>query len=172
MKPSIEAKVLLALGALALVAFIAIAVNGTGGGGEDDSSVREATPPASTAKDETVHRQPEEEKPAPEKKEPVVPTIVVRGGEPVGGVAELSFDAGEVVRFKVESDVADELHLHGYEAVGPHPVKALSDALAYDVEQGQLQRVRRGVYAAKAPVIPAYVERELNDDPSIWFRAA
>ncbi|MGE0066133.1 MAG: hypothetical protein AB7T48_02165 [Solirubrobacterales bacterium] len=119
MKPSIEAKVLLALGALALVAFIAIAVNGTGGGGEDDSSVREATPPASTAKDETVHRQPEEEKPAPEKKEPVVPTIVVRGGEPVGGVAELSFDAGEVVRFKVESDVADELHLHGYDISKP-----------------------------------------------------
>ncbi|MEZ5077174.1 MAG: hypothetical protein R2725_07015 [Solirubrobacterales bacterium] len=118
MKPSIEVKVLLALGALALVAFIAIAVNGTGGGG-DDSSVSEAKPPAGTAKEETVHRQPEEEKPAPEKKEPAIPTIVVRGGEPVGGVAELSFDAGEVVRFKVTSDVADELHLHGYDISKP-----------------------------------------------------
>ena len=117
MKPSIEVKVLLALGALALVAFIAVAIDGTGRGG-DDSSVRETTPPASTTKDETVHRQPEEEKPA-EKKDPAIPTIVVRGGEPVGGVAELSFDAGEVVRFKVTSDVADELHLHGYDISKP-----------------------------------------------------
>lgn len=118
MKPSIEVKVLLALGALALVAFIAVAIDGTGRGG-DDSSVRETTPPASTTRKETVHSLPDEEKPAPEKKDPAIPTIVVRGGEPVGGVAELSFDAGEVVRFKVTSDIADELHLHGYDISKP-----------------------------------------------------
>lgn len=47
--------------------------------------------------------------------EPAVPTIVVRGGEPVGGVEELSYDAGEQVRFAVRSDTADELHIHGYD---------------------------------------------------------
>jgi len=33
----------------------------------------------------------------------------------VDGVAELSYNQGERVRFKVSSDVADEVHLHGYD---------------------------------------------------------
>lgn len=44
-----------------------------------------------------------------------VPTIVIEGGEPVGGVAELEYDAGDQVRFRVKSDVADEVHVHGYD---------------------------------------------------------
>ena len=47
--------------------------------------------------------------------EPEVPTIVVRGGQPVDGVAELEFQKGERIRFTVESDVADHVHLHGYD---------------------------------------------------------
>ena len=42
-------------------------------------------------------------------------SIVVRGGEPVGGVQELEYSAGEEVRFTVRSDVADEIHVHGYD---------------------------------------------------------
>ncbi len=44
-----------------------------------------------------------------------VPTIVVRDGEPVGGVQELEFEAGEDVRFRVSSDQAEEIHVHGYD---------------------------------------------------------
>lgn len=44
-----------------------------------------------------------------------VPTIVVRDGEPVGGVQTLEFDAGEDVRFRVSSDAAEEIHVHGYD---------------------------------------------------------
>ncbi|HST70066.1 MAG TPA: hypothetical protein VLI94_10455 [Solirubrobacterales bacterium] len=43
------------------------------------------------------------------------PTIVVRDGEPVDGVAELEFSAGEEVRFRVTSDQAEEIHVHGYD---------------------------------------------------------
>ena len=46
---------------------------------------------------------------------PAVETIVVRGGSPVGGVRKLEFDAGEQVRFRVRSDIADEVHVHGYD---------------------------------------------------------
>lgn len=46
---------------------------------------------------------------------PAAPTIVVRGGKPVGGVEELDFEAGETVRFAVRSDAPDELHVHGYD---------------------------------------------------------
>lgn len=48
--------------------------------------------------------------------EPKVPTIVVdESGEPVGGVAELAFDKGDRIRFKVKSAVADHVHVHGYD---------------------------------------------------------
>jgi hypothetical protein len=39
------------------------------------------------------------------------PTIVVRHGEPVGGVQELEYSAGDRIQFKVDSDVADEIHV-------------------------------------------------------------
>jgi hypothetical protein len=44
-----------------------------------------------------------------------VPTIVVRAGEPVGDVKELEYDAGDRIRFRVSSDRADEVHVHGYD---------------------------------------------------------
>jgi Cu/Zn superoxide dismutase len=44
-----------------------------------------------------------------------VPTVVIRDGEPVGGMKELEYDAGEEIRFEVVSDVADEVHVHGYD---------------------------------------------------------
>jgi len=44
-----------------------------------------------------------------------VPAIVIRGGKPVGGVRDLSYVEGDRIRFEVESDVADEIHVHGYD---------------------------------------------------------
>ena len=44
-----------------------------------------------------------------------IPTIVVRNGKPVGGIRELDYTKGDRVRFKVDSDVGDEVHLHGYD---------------------------------------------------------
>ncbi len=46
-----------------------------------------------------------------------VRTIVVRNGKPVGGIAHLAYKEGERVRFKVQSDVADEVHVHGYDVM-------------------------------------------------------
>lgn len=42
-------------------------------------------------------------------------TIVTKNGEPVGGIAQLTYNKGEEVRFKVDSDVSDEVHMHGYD---------------------------------------------------------
>jgi hypothetical protein len=50
-----------------------------------------------------------------------VPTIVVKNGEPVGGVQELEYSAGDQIRFKVDSDVADEIHVHGYDLMKDVP---------------------------------------------------
>lgn len=38
------------------------------------------------------------------------------------------------------------LHHHGYRIDSSNPVKTLSDALAYEVEQGRAVRLERGVY--------------------------
>src|SRR5260221_13532512 len=44
-----------------------------------------------------------------------VTTIVIKNGKPVGGIAQLTYNRGEQVRFKVDSDVSDEVHMHGYD---------------------------------------------------------
>ena len=70
--------------------------NGSGGSGSDDSG-------AQTAGTQT---QPSA---------PAVPTVRVVNGQPQGGVKRLEATKGERVRFKVQSDVADEVHVHGYD---------------------------------------------------------
>jgi hypothetical protein len=84
-------------------------------GGDDDGDTV-GTAPTTTAVDEQTggnggsqgggNQRPEE---------PEVATIVVRDGQPVGGVQQLEFAKGDDIRFVVESDVAEEVHLHGYD---------------------------------------------------------
>jgi heme/copper-type cytochrome/quinol oxidase subunit 2 len=40
--------------------------------------------------------------------------LVVKGGKPVGGIKKIEVAKGKPVRFDVTSDVADEIHVHGY----------------------------------------------------------
>jgi hypothetical protein len=89
---------------LLALAFAAVALPACG---SDENGEGDTT--NSGASQRESQSQSKKPKPAP------LPTIVVKGGEPVGGVAELEFDAGDEVRFKVESDVADEVHVHGYD---------------------------------------------------------
>jgi len=44
-----------------------------------------------------------------------ITTIEIKHGKPVGGIAQLTYNEGEQVRFKVDSDVSDEVHMHGYD---------------------------------------------------------
>jgi hypothetical protein len=41
--------------------------------------------------------------------------IKVKGGKPVGGITDITVNKGDRVRFAVTSDVADEIHVHGYD---------------------------------------------------------
>ena len=40
--------------------------------------------------------------------------ITIKAGKPVGGVKTITVKKGAPVRFVVDSDVADEIHVHGY----------------------------------------------------------
>jgi hypothetical protein len=47
--------------------------------------------------------------------------ITIRGGKPVGGVKKLDYKKGDQVKFIATSDVADEIHVHGYDLMKDIP---------------------------------------------------
>jgi hypothetical protein len=57
---------------------------------------------------------------------PAIPVVQVKNAKPVGGIQDLTFNKGGTVQFKVVSDTADEIHVHGYDFhkdVAPgHPI--------------------------------------------------
>lgn len=53
--------------------------------------------------------------PTPTTASPTIPVVVVSGGKPTGGVKDLTFAKGDTVAFSVRSDIADEIHVHGYD---------------------------------------------------------
>jgi hypothetical protein len=46
---------------------------------------------------------------------PQLPVVKVVDAKPQGGVKRLTFAKGEKIAFKVQSDTADEIHVHGYD---------------------------------------------------------
>lgn len=46
---------------------------------------------------------------------PVTIRVVVKGGKPVGGIQRATVKKGQDVAIVVHSDVADEVHVHGYD---------------------------------------------------------
>lgn len=102
-----------ALVAVAVVLFIVLS-GGDDDGGWDTTQANTPPPAPTAATGATGSTDQPSAAPAPAPA-PQVPTIVVENGAPVGGVQELTFQKGERVRFKVRSDVADEVHVHGYD---------------------------------------------------------
>src|SRR5687768_9083641 len=102
----------------------------------DDDEEAEPTAAAQTATEDTETETEDgttEEAPttteAENPDEPQRIVIVVRDGQPVGGVKRPEIDEGKQVVLVVRSDVSDHMHLHGY------------DLLA-DVAPGQPGRIR------------------------------
>lgn len=98
---TISAVVVVALIAAAVVLFVVLRDD------DGDADGVTTTPAATTT-------QQQERKPEPK---PEVTTIVVKGGEPVGGVQELEYRRGDEIRFDVEADIAEEVHVHGYDVI-------------------------------------------------------
>ena len=48
-------------------------------------------------------------------------TVKVVDAKPEGGIKKLSFKKGDQVQFKVVSDTADEIHVHGYDLMKDVP---------------------------------------------------
>ncbi len=73
------------------------------------------TEPTPSTTPNTLQGEPTASVPAPKPK-PAVETIRVVGGDPVGGVKEITVTKGDTVRLEVRSpDTAGEVHVHGYD---------------------------------------------------------
>jgi hypothetical protein len=46
---------------------------------------------------------------------PMFKRIVVKNGKPVGGINKITVKQNDRVRFEVDSDVSDGIHVHGYD---------------------------------------------------------
>jgi hypothetical protein len=97
------------LAAAALVAVVAIVVAVASGGGDDGGQTAETTTTRTSDEQphETLTQNQDFER------------IRIKGGKPVGGVADIKVKKGEHVRIVVSSDAHDDIHLHGYDIEKP-----------------------------------------------------
>ncbi len=101
---------LLVLAVIAAIAAIII-VPSLGSDEGDDTEPPTPPPAATTTTGGATTATPGQ----PGPKRSAAKTITVRDAKPVGGVQRLNFDKGTTVLFTVKSDVADEIHVHGYD---------------------------------------------------------
>ena len=129
-----EMRVLGLLGLVALVVALFVVLKDDDG--SDSTAPAQTTAAATTTTPADSDDEPgnagNAEKPGDKPGPPAadIPVIRFEGGEVVGGVQELEFAKGEAIRFKVHSDLADEVHLHGYDV--SQEVKA-GHTISFDV---------------------------------------
>ena len=111
---------ILGVAAVVLVAGLVLAQ----GSGEDEPQPTEPT--RTVAADTTPSTAVRETPPAPPP--PRVETIRMRDRAPAGEVRTLSYDTGETVRLRFRSDVAEEVHIHGYDEVVDVPAGGTATA--------------------------------------------
>jgi hypothetical protein len=101
------------LAAAALVAVVAVVIavasGGDDGGGQAAQTTTTGTATTGTTEEphETLAQNQDFKR------------IRIKGGQPVGGVADIKVTKGEHVRIVVSSDAHDDIHLHGYDIEKP-----------------------------------------------------
>jgi hypothetical protein len=108
-----------------------LALAGCGGSGNTSSSgTTTVTAPTQTIRPTTTVTAPTATVTAtkPSQHTEIV-EIRIEGGKPVGGIERVTVKRGDLIELVVHSDVADEVHLHGYD-------------LHADVEAGGTARIR------------------------------
>jgi hypothetical protein len=106
------------LGIALAIAVAAVVVFSAGGGGNDTGETASGTDtPAATA-------TPEPQEASPGAEETPEPTPTPRPKPPLltgEEVRTLTFEEGQTVRFRVRSDVPEEIHVHGYDRYADVP---------------------------------------------------
>jgi heme/copper-type cytochrome/quinol oxidase subunit 2 len=94
-------RIAVAVGAIAVIVVLFVVLSG----GDDNNSSK---PSAGAAQGTTSQAG----RPAGSSAPAVINVI---GGKPAGGIQKLNYTKGDQVRFRVNSDVSDEIHVHGYD---------------------------------------------------------
>jgi hypothetical protein len=97
------------LGAIIVVAVVALVI--ASGSGDDNNKTVSTTTPSTTASTATTTTSTTTTQPAG----PPTYNVTVQGGKPVGGVKNIKVNKGDTVNLVVKSDIADEVHIHGYD---------------------------------------------------------
>lgn len=97
--------------ALAVAVAVAAFVIARPGDDDDDEPAATQTAPATTPAD----TQPAEAEAQPP--EPEATRVRVEGGQPAGGVEQITVNTGDTVRLTVTSDAPQEVHVHGYDII-------------------------------------------------------
>jgi ABC-type glycerol-3-phosphate transport system substrate-binding protein len=90
-----------------VVLVLAVALAGCGGDDETTTTTTTTTTETQTTTETTTT--------TPEVEQPTVVRVRVVGGVPKGGIVRKTVDKGDRVVLVVTSDVADHVHLHGYD---------------------------------------------------------
>ena len=93
------ARIAVAVGAIAALVVLFIVLSG----GDDNNNNNDKTSTTSTSQAGTQSQTPA----------PAVINVV--DGKPAGGIQELDYEKGDRIRLRVDSDVSDEIHVHGYD---------------------------------------------------------
>ena len=106
-------KVVLALALVGLA--ISLGVAACGGGDDDGGSAATTTATTTTTTETTTTTGTSTEVETTETEPYATFTITVEDGRPVGGIQRPKVSLGDDLLITVKSDVADEVHLHGYD---------------------------------------------------------
>ena len=107
---------------IAVVAVIILAV--ADGNDEQEATRAQATPTATATPGATADETPEPTA-APEPEPPLVTA---------GKITKLRFEQGDTVRFRVRADVADHVHVHGYDLMKDvEPGKTITFSFPADI---------------------------------------
>jgi hypothetical protein len=104
-------------GAIVVLVVAYVVISGGSDDAKKDASQPAATQPSSTQSTDTSPTTSGTTTATEPAAPPPPPTVRVVNAKPQGGVKKLNFNKGEQIRFRIVSDTADEIHVHGYDVM-------------------------------------------------------
>ena len=111
------------VGAIVVLVVAYVVISGGSDDPKTDATQPAATQPAATQSTDTQcdrherDRPPRRSPPLRRRRRPSASS----NAKPQGGVKKLNFNKGDTIRFRVVSDTADEIHVHGYDLTRTWP---------------------------------------------------
>ena len=110
------------VGAIVVLVVAYVVISGGSDDTKKDTTQPAATQPSSTQSTDTSATDTGTTGTATEPAAPPAPpTVRVVNAKPQGGVKKLNFNKGDQIRFRIVSDTADEIHVHGYDLMKDVP---------------------------------------------------